>query len=169
MVLSHIDGVASGGQWPDKLHADLATGIGEPDGEEFHDAYFFMDGFGGQHALVELAELLGHEALSDALIAHLRFRLDAEPEGRHVALLPSLAHAYRRTGEGALLAAIREALEGAQVQFEESGGEGVLEDPKHSVLADATRKNKIACWLGGLLHSVPYGLAATRQAPDGGG
>jgi len=162
--------IRPGGQWPDKLHADLATGVGEPDGEELHEAYFFMDGFGGQHALVELAELLGHEALSDALIAHLRFRLAAQPDGRHVALLPSLAHAYRRTGEGALLAAIREALAAAKAQFEETGGQGILTEPKHTVLAGATRKNKIACSLGGHLHSAPYGLAAlqTPQPRSGG-
>jgi len=170
------------GQFFDTLHMDIGTGVGEPATAEPHTAYFFMDGFGGQHALVELAELIGHQGLSDALMAHLRFRM-AQASGRALfCLLPTLAHAFRRTADESLRAAVQEVLELRGLNFverggdgaleamkregfnlAESGGDGALDSPRHLMLAGAQRKNKIACQLGEFLNMAPYGLTVLPE------
>lgn len=144
------------------LHADLATGVGEPVEEETIGSYFFMNGFGGQHTLVEVAELLEHDALSEAMERYVRMCLrESEYPGGVVMFM---AHVYRRTGDETLRDAIRGCLDKINVELGEAGGEGPLDDPKHLVLPNFTRKNKIACHIGGdVLHLTPYGMAVLEE------
>jgi len=142
-----------------QLHADLATGIGEPVGDETIGSYFFMNGFGGQHTLVEVAELLDHGPLSEAIERYVRMCMR---ESEHVAaVMMFAAHVYRRTGDEALKGAIRESLDKMNVELVERGeGTGLLDESKHLALSNMTRKNKIACHVAGeMLHLPPYGMA----------
>ena len=158
------------GQFTNMAKVDIATGIGEPTGDAVFESLFFMDGFGGQHILVELAELLDHRELSDGIVRYVRWRLQTHP-GHATAILAFLAHAWRRTGDPTLLAAIRAGLEGVKVPLGAAGGgPGPLAEPAHPALVGLTRKNKIACWLGGdVLHLLPYGLAALPTMQGKGG
>ncbi|OPZ59331.1 MAG: hypothetical protein BWY88_00779 [Synergistetes bacterium ADurb.Bin520] len=56
------------GHFVKSVHVNLATGEGDPveDGQTMDGRYFFLNLFGGQHALVELAELLDHRPLIEA-------------------------------------------------------------------------------------------------------
>ena len=63
------------GQWRNAMHLNLATGEGEPVGDQVLESHFFMNGFGGQHTLVAMAELLQHEGLTAALVRHARWCL----------------------------------------------------------------------------------------------
>jgi hypothetical protein len=158
--------VRQDGQFFNNLHVNLATGIGGPEGDEPHTALFFMDGFGGQHVLVEAAELLDHKGLSDAILSHVRFRTEGEAGAKGaVNILCFLAHAYRRTGDRRLLETIVQGVRSAQINYGETGGVGILDTPRHEILVGAERRNKIACWLGGLLHLLPYGLAVLDRPP----
>jgi len=146
------------GQFTAALHADLATGVGEPVGDKPHESTFFMNTFGGQHTLVELADLLEDAALADALTRHAAFHVEQGKAG--VSVLPFLALAYRHTGDGRFLDAIRHALQRVTLPLEERGGDGLLDAPRHPVLAGLKRRNKYTCHgLGDPMHCVPYGLA----------
>lgn len=167
------DGVAAAvrndGMFIHDLRVDFATGQSWPVGEEVFIDHFFMNGFGGQHALVEYAELTGHKALSDALVRHARYYLpekgadlpDADHRHRGLGgISPFLAFAYRRTGDKKYKDALAASLRHPWLQFARIGGTGILEEPPHTILPNVHRKNKIGCSLGGsILHKVPYGLA----------
>ena len=147
------------GMLTSQLHADLATGIGYPEGDEALGSYFFMNGFGGQHTLVEVAELLDHRPLSEAIERHVRYCL-ANESGGHAILL-FMAHVWRRTGDPEIREAICESLDKMSgIGLGEIGGDGILDEPRHLALKSMTRRNKIACHIAGeVLHLTPYGLA----------
>lgn len=159
--------VREDGQIIKNMHADIATGQGYTEGDEVITGLFFLNTFGGQHAMVEVAELLGHEALSEAIVRYVRFCTTGEREnGDHFSILPFLAHAYRHTGEEHLKELIAKSLTKRRMGFEEIGGNGLLADPPHWIMPGMKRRNKIACHgLGDYLHLSPYGLAVTPSEP----
>jgi hypothetical protein len=161
--------VRDDGMFTNNLHVNLATGEGRPVGEQPFTGHFFMSDFGGQNALVEYAELTGHEALSAAIIKHLEYylvdRADAGSELHRYRnidkALVFLAHAWRKTGDAKYHQAITRAVESRSVAFETIGGAGILDESPHKRLAGMVRRNKIGCHVGGAnMHSLAYGLAA---------
>jgi hypothetical protein len=164
MALRHFADVYAAAVRPDgqftlRLHVNLATGVGAPVGDAPHTSTFFMNTFGGQHALVEIAELLGHAELSAALVRHAEFWADCGKAGRDVMIF--LAHACRVTGEQRFADLIRKALAQTPIEFAELGGDRPLDVPRHRIIAGMARRNKVTCHgLGDTLHLLPYGLAA---------
>jgi len=157
--------VRDDGQFTAELHVDLATGVGEPVGDRtLTEKAMFMDVFGGQHVLIEVAELLDHGGLSDALVAHARYRAGkSSTPNDYGKVLVFLAHAYRRTGDPQMERAIRLALSQEAVRFEEVGSEAMLDEPRHTVIAGQKGINKVISMLGRFLHKVPYGLAVLEE------
>ncbi len=153
--------VRQDGQFVAEIHVNLATGEGELAAERPLTKTFFMNNFGGQQTLVEVAELLEHQALSDALVAHAA--RCAEQGGGCRNTLAFLAHAYRRTGEERFAEAIRRSVSCRFVQLGTAGGDGVLDEPEHTVLMNMKLPNKGTSALGAVLHLVPYGLAALGE------
>jgi len=147
------------GQFIRRLRFDVDTGQGGPEGDEPIPGRFFMNVFGGQHVLVEIAEMLDHAALSDALVRHARWQLQSGQGDPACAVQLFLAFACRRTGEEGFRRAIAQAIQDHQVTFRTVGGSGPLDNPPHPVLPDARRKNKIACTLMDFPLLAPYGLA----------
>ena len=89
---------------------------------------FFLNSFGGQHLLVELAELLGHQDLLEGIARHAEFFIagEASRDGMRVgkewkfhwaSILPFLACAYRSTGKPQFVQAIARAFEKMDVDF----------------------------------------------------
>ncbi len=161
--------VRDDGMFTSTLHVNLATGEGHPVGDQPYTGHFFMNGFGGQHALVEYAELTGNKKLSDAIIKHLDYylsdRTDAESFTHRYrktdGVMVFLAHAWRKTGDEKYRLALARAVAAMTVEFEVVGGERILEEPRHIQLAGMTRRNKVGCHVGGgILHQLAYGLAA---------
>ncbi len=66
--------VRDDGKWSLNVSYDMSTGIGQPseDGEPQPEHNFFMDSFGGQHVLVELAELLEPRGLEPCALPTCR-------------------------------------------------------------------------------------------------
>jgi hypothetical protein len=151
------------GQFAQMLHANLATGAGHPEGDQTMASHFFMNVFGGQHLLVDLAELLDHRALSAAIIRHADYWIRVGRTGWDVTLF--LAHAFRATGERRYLEPIRRTVDrGAHVAFAEIGGDGLLDVPRHRIVAGLSRRTKMMCHvLGDPLQFLPYGLALVGQ------
>ena len=149
------------GMMTSQLHADLATGEGYPEGDEKLGSYFFMNGFGGQHTLVEIAELLDHEPLSAAIERHVRYCMKEGSSG--MSQLIFLSHLYRRTSDESFKAEIEKGLSNLNITLEESGGDGPLDEPRFLRLEKMSRKNKIACHIAGtILHTPPYGMSQTE-------
>ncbi|MDA0841830.1 MAG: hypothetical protein O3B01_18545 [Planctomycetota bacterium] len=147
-----------GGMMTCNLHADLATGEGYPEGDEKLGSFFFMNGFGGQHTLVEIAEVLKHEPLSAAIERHVRYCMNEESSGMSQLLF--LSHLFRRTGDKIFKTEIDKGLVNLNITVEESGGEGPLDEPRFLRLVKMSRKNKIACHIAGtILHTLPYGMS----------
>ncbi len=173
------------GHFVRSLHANLGTGVGEPiraapgtDGAEppsdstnsLLGSYFFLQGFGGQHILTEVAETYGHAALLQALVRHAAVYLadpdPTRPKPLHGPVrndaLPFLALAWRQTGEtrfrDAIAAALTQGWQGPDL-VEAAGADsgGTLHRRE---LAQQGRRNKITCSIGGLMHQRPYGYAA---------
>jgi hypothetical protein len=155
------------GQFITRIHANLGTGEGHAVGDEPDTKTFFMNTFGGQHVLVELAELLDHKKLSDALVRHAGYWLTADAKNAYprkkyagIRTLAFLAHAYRCTGEERFREAIRKALDTHKFELTERGGEEILDKPRHLIMPGLTRRNKVTCHgLGDVMHLCPYGLA----------
>lgn len=169
------------GQFATRMHADLTTGLGRPADREPFTATFFMNTFGGQHTLVQMAELLDHKALKDALVRHVDFYIDGDLRRRqaaktekdpeklrllhrtmfHASLSPFAALAYRYTGSPKYQRAIRESLRRVHFRLTEIGGDGALDTPRHDIMPGYRRQNKVMCHgIGDQLHCPPYGLAA---------
>jgi len=132
--------------------------------KEVGGGYFFLNQFGGQHVLVELAELIGHRGLIDAIVRRVRLVELAEGGSGPTPVLAFLALAYRHTGEECFREAISRAVDARRIEWQTVGGSGALDEPPHRVLAGQSRINKIACLLGDVLNLVPYGLAALGAA-----
>jgi hypothetical protein len=164
------------GLFTDRLHVDLATGKGHPVGDKAFVSHFFLNVFGGQHALVEYVELTGHAKLAEALARYAGYHAaDPQdlPNADHTfrspsSAMPFLALALRMTGEDRFQRALRGSLplRGTTrydwTALETVGGPGPLDEEPHQRLASPTmrRRNKIACSLGEILHQIPFGLAA---------
>jgi hypothetical protein len=151
--------VRADGQFIQRLHANLATGDGHPEGDNVMGNHFFMDSFGGQHVLVDLAELTDHQELSAAIVRYAEFRIGIGRAGRDVMLF--MAHAYRATQDPRFLDAVRAAMEKEMpVPFVSVGGDGILDVPRHRMVPDLGRRNKMMCHvLGDPMQFLPYGLA----------
>ena len=159
------------GQLIARVHIDGATGIGELVGEEVHQGLFFLNTFGGQHGLIELADLLGHQPLHDALVRYARVWIkddDSAPLKGFLAqpsVLAFLAHAYRQTGEKRFQQVIAATVKEKQFQTHDLGGKTILDDAPHSAI-DGRRVNKHMChYLGDKLHLIPFGLPALQAPP----
>jgi hypothetical protein len=169
--------VRADGHLVNSVHIDFATGEGHPVLEPSDPAddasgtllgsYFFFQGFGGQHTLVELAETYRHAGLLSALTRHADVYLrpyDAErwkayqaPSARQSLAL--LALAWRQTGEARFKQAVEEALLNGWngPAFAELGGDGVGEVPRHRAMDGLMRRNKVTCGIGERMHQTPYG------------
>jgi len=172
--------VGPDGHFVRSLHVNLATGEGHPveDGGNLMGSYFFLQTFGGQHTLVEAVETYGHDALRSALVRFAELcvagRFDEtrwKPFQRpspHDAMI-FLALAWRATGDIRYRNTIEEELKkgkaGERVwrRLEWTGGDGLWDEPKRLQLAGLTRKNKIICSLGALMHLWPYGYRALAK------
>lgn len=167
------------GHLVNSVRIDFATGEGQPvleSPEPADDAsgtllgsYFFFQGFGGQHTLVELAETYRHAGLLAALVRHADIYLqpyDAErwkayqaPSARQS--LAVLALAWRQTGEARFKEAIEEALlngwHGPALAV--VGSDGAEDTPRHRAMDNLKRRNKITCSIGERMHQTPYGYA----------
>ncbi len=156
------DGFAADGRYVKSVHLDLASGnLRLADATAHEEACFFFNKFGGQHALVEAAELLEHGPLLDALVRYARFQLASRLDA-FLDLQPVLALAWRRTGESIFREAIEEALREADkaVRFTEQGGSGPTETPRRAILGGLDGANKVMCHpLAVMLNSCPYGLS----------
>jgi hypothetical protein len=75
-----------------------------------------------------------------------------------------LAFAYRQTGQAKYKDSIMETLTTGWMgpELGEQGGDGLFEDPRHPVLLDMQRKNKITCSIGDLMHLRPYGYTVMK-------
>lgn len=166
--------VREDGHFVNAVHVNIATGEGEPifDGKTMDGRYFFLETFGAQHTLVEVAELLDHDALKQAIIRHADLCLanaatpPATPHYARVgASLPFVASAWHWTGEERFrdVLAAELAKPVSYVDRETIGGHGPLDEPAHQVLRQAERRNKIVCSIGNLLHLYPYALAVVTE------
>lgn len=167
--------VGEDGHFVNTLHVNIATGEGEPvlNGKTMDGRYFFLDSFGAQHTLVEIAELLDHDGLKQAIIRHANLCLanaaqppDTPHYARVGACLPFVACAWRWTRESRYREAIADALAASVswVDLQTIGGDGPLDEPPHLALRQGQRRNKIVCSIGNLLHIYPYGLAVVPEA-----
>ena len=150
------------GQFYKSLHVDIATGEGYVDGDEIAASVFFFDGFGGQHMLCELAEMLQHEKLAEALV---RYSLSpnygpSRGPGEFLGRFVSLALAYRRRGSPEYLDKIRETLPVFKFEMQTLGGDDALDEPPHASPVGMERRNKYVCGIARYLSAVPYGLSA---------
>lgn len=166
------DAFRADGQLINSVYADLATGIGHPVGEEVitHEG-FFLNSFGGQQLLVELAEEFQHERLLDGIVRHVDYIIfgpestdgilrSRESRFDPFAVISFLAGAYRRTGNVRYRDAIRRAMADMSVDFVHMDRYNHLDSPLISVTPSKEGVNKFACELASLLHLMPYGLAA---------
>lgn len=172
--------VGPDGQFVRSLHVNLATGEGHPveNGQNLMGSYFFLQTFGGQHALVEAVGTYGHEGLRQALIRFAELCVTGcfdetlwKPFQRpspHDAML-FLTLAWRTTGDVRYRQAVERELKkgkegkGVWRRLEWTGGEGLWDEPRRLHLAGLTRKNKITCSLGALMHLWPYGYLALQE------
>lgn len=167
------------GQFRLRINANLATGVGAPAGEETMQEHYFLTTFGGQHVLVELAELLGHAALSDGIVRFVRWFLGGvDPrDGARLCLVPGrrmqyrlriatiapfLAHACRHTGDAALAKALTKVLHEPIVDPANTAAYGDRDQPTVSVAITHDGINKVACEFAATLHLLPYALAPAR-------
>jgi hypothetical protein len=97
--------VRADGQFTAQLHANLTTGEGEPVGDDTTTPRsYFMNKFGGQHTLTELAEVLDHRELKDALTRHAEFVVNNAMSPNGLPPVPQFsgtvtAHNYVQTSE----------------------------------------------------------------------
>jgi hypothetical protein len=113
-----------------------------------------------------MAELLDHRELSAALVRHADYWIRMGRTERDVMLF--LVHAFRTTRDPRFLEAVKKALnQCTPVSFAETGGNGILETPRHLIVTDLTRRNKMMCHvLGDPMQFLPYGLAVVAAATD---
>lgn len=163
------------GHFVKSVHVNLATGEGDPveDGQTMDGRYFFLNLFGGQHALVELAELLDHRPLIEAAArfadrciaeeaaANAYGGVDRAAHTAHPAdAVLFIALALRATGQARYRDALRAFLAAPHPpRLETVGGTGPFDEPPHLALAGVRRRNKVACDIGRVLHLTPYALA----------
>jgi hypothetical protein len=176
--------VREDGHMARQLHVNLATGEGEPvfgttrgkplPGEDgtLMGSYFFLLGFGAQHALTEAAATYAHAPLIRALIRHADLYLGTFDMTRWApyqvpragGAILFLALAFRETGfprfRDSIAQSLAQGYKGPDLGTE--GGEGVFDEPRRRILLDMERKNKITCSIGDLMHLRPYGYAAIR-------
>ncbi len=155
-------GIRDDGRLVRSIRVDPATGRGgPPDDTPQEGRYHFFNRFGGQHTLVEAADVLDHDGLAAGLVRYARFQLASRTDPPSH-LLVVYAFALRRTGEREFREAIEEGIRRAMetASFETLGAPGPLSRPPHRAFAGLEATNKIVCLSAHLLHQCPYGLAA---------
>ena len=178
----YASAVRPDGHFIRKVHVNLATGEGHPvdEADTMDNSYFFLNLFGGQHVLVEVAELLDHKPLIEAAVRFADLciaNVDGPTPYRGVDRAAHNAHpadavlfialAVRATGRPRYREALRTFLANPHApRLETVGGTGPLDEPLHLALAGAHRKNKITCDIGRVLHLCPYGLAAVASGTE---
>ncbi|MFP4029521.1 MAG: hypothetical protein ACLFWL_17185 [Candidatus Brocadiia bacterium] len=153
------------GTFLNEMHVNIATGEGHPIEGKEAGAYFFFETFGAQHTLCELALLLEHKELADALTRYARFRAEPGRDGRQPGTgpLPACALAYRITGDPEFRKRVRGSLEEAGQDLHTTGGDGLQEEPIHMAPVECVRRNKFACRLAQILLVAPVALAALQE------
>ncbi len=157
--------VREDGEFTADLHCNLATGEGHPVGDEPFASHFFMDEFGGQHILVELAELLDHKPLIEALGRRAcRLSQQAGANKRDLSWVHGAFYglACRSSGKQHYRE-VRKSLDALEFVTEAVGGPGILEELPHAIVPGLTRRNKYLCWLAGILSLVPYALTILAE------
>ena len=170
------------GRFASLIRVDFGNGRGRPSGLGPHESEFFMNTFGGQHLLVEMAFLLGHRALADALVRHADYWCRAG--ARFIGALGWLAHAWNTTGRQRYRTAMQAVLrslgksralnhDGRQItvtdlRLVQSGGGGPTGPPRHLALRDQRRRNKVVCVIGDVFHLAPYALGALAAGSRSG-
>lgn len=187
----YASAVLPNGSFADRMRLDCLTGKGSAVGEkDIENHSFFMLGFGCMQTLVEVAELLDHAGLSEALTRYARARFETpdftgrpanlaamhsgrvsgsrpgKPGAKSYSLLHVVpfAHAWRRTRDPLFLRAIRGLLTPLKPQLSpRGGGNGCLAAPRH--LAPVVGR-KQTCWmLGDIGVQTAFGLAAMASEP----
>lgn len=177
------DAVRPDGHIAANVHINLATGEGhaltepaDPSDETrgtLIGSYFFFFGFGGQHILSELAETYNHAKMLDAIVRHANLCLEEQDE---VGWLPHqlpragqapylMAVAYRRTGDERFRNAIENGIANGWKgpDLVEIGGDDAGGVPRHLVMNELERRNKITCSIGQRLHLLPYGYSVVSD------
>ncbi len=168
------EAVSPGGKFAMRMHVDALTGRGNVTGDrETEGSLFFLLSFGCMQTLVEVAELLDHRELSDALVRHACSRFetgetggDKKPEAPTFSHVQVFAHAWKQTGDRRFLAFIRKTLTSLETVLHPRGRRGgSLETPPHFV---PLYSRKQTCWLlGDIGVQAAFGmkaLAGTRKA-----
>lgn len=161
--------VGDDGQFCTNIEVNLATGVGKPSYDEPLKNLFFLANFGGQHTLVETAELLQHQELTDSLCRYAKFLTGEQVNpNRSLDALIFFAFAYRHTGNERFQKAIESSIKppsgNTWLQLDETGGDSPVDTPVHLAIANTFRRNKVVCHpIGELTHTVPYALAALQR------
>ncbi len=174
LAATYAGAIRDDGRFIALMHLNLVTGEGYSEGDAPHESTFFMNTFGGQHVLIELATLLEHRSLCETLVRHADYWVREQKAGTGV--LGFLAFAARYSGDPRYRDAIRavvdeihvaEGIDPAKYAGHNTfapvaiGGDTLLDTPRHPILPGMKRRNKVACHeLGDTMHLVPYGLAA---------
>lgn len=158
--------VSPSGKFATRMQIDALTGKGAVTGDrETEGGLFFLLGFGCMQTLVEVAELLDHRPLSDALVRHAASRLRGsdKPTFDHINVF---AHAWRRTGDRRFLVFIRKSLLSLKTDLHPRGRPGgCLEVPPHFV---PLYSRKQTCWmLGSIGVQSAFGMQALAKKSQG--
>ncbi len=166
MVDLYASAFKESGTFPRYVHVNIATGEGYPVEDPETWSYFFFETFGCQHTLCELATLLDHEVLSDALVRYAHFRFKPGNDEREPGLSPAVAQAFAwlHAGDQACLDQLQAAMDADGMELHTIGGTGVDEEPVHTVPVERLRRNKFGCHLGNYLHLAPFALRALEEA-----
>jgi hypothetical protein len=172
----YAEAVSPAGRFATRMRVDALTGKGTIVGDrETEGSLFFLLGFGAMQTLIEVAELLDHQRLSDALVRHAasRFatpepgadRKSTAPSAMHV---PVCAYAWRRTGDRRFLAFVRKSLTSMRTILHPQGQRGgCLEIPPHVVPVYSAKQT---CWLvGDTGIQSAFGVKALMDARESGG
>jgi hypothetical protein len=172
--------VLPNGSFCRSMTIDPVTGEGAAQlDKDMESGTFFLLGFGGMQTLVEVAELLEHDALSDALVRHAYSRFEPPPPGGNPRLdgpyaqlhVQLMSFAWRRTGDVRFLRTVRKILREHRSRLQSRGRKGgVLEPIPHAIPVYALHPHKQSCWmLGDTCVQTAFGLSVLASgAPEGG-
>ena len=187
------------------LDVDLRTGHGHVEPGTAFEQHCFLVDFGPMQTLLYSADLTGSETVRQAVLDWAELlHLPPAQRGRYqqytyvgtagdVINMRVAAWAFRQTGDGRFAEYIRRGLTTPIVRFEEAGGDGPLQTPRHRVVRwhyeprenwdafraagvyflDDGRDGRICMrhreshhgvYLGRTMYNLPFGLAAIQQA-----
>lgn len=156
------------GNWYRRVHFDLATGEGYPQKPETAVSHYFLESFGCQHTICELAHLLEHDALTDAIARYAHFRFKPGADGREPGFGPSVAQAFTwlKKNDDECREQIKAALAVLPYELHTTGGESIDQEPRHTTPVEMLRRNKFLCSVGQYLQFAPFALRALEDPED---